>query len=133
MAETFFLSRKSAGAPSGTFAKKSVELCWEQASSASAFAWVTTARNRGSDQLAAGRSYVRVQLAAEQLGIRSQPFSQLLQEYPAMTRLREEFKGEFGVRPGDTAQMLFRLGYAEPTRHSPRRPLSELLRLRPEG
>jgi len=133
VAETFLLGRKSAGEPSGTFAKKSVELCWGQASSASAFAWVTTAKNRGSDQLAAGRSYLRVQLAAEQLGIRSQPFSQLLQEYPAMMRLRQEFKSEFGVRPADTAQMLFRLGYAESTRHSPRRPLSELLRRRPEG
>jgi len=133
MAETFLLSRKSAGDPSGTFAKKSVELCWGQASSASAFAWVTTAQNRGADQLAAGRSYVRAQLAAQQLGIRSQPFSQLLQEYPAMTRLREEFKGEFDVGSGDTVQMLFRLGYAEPTPHSPRRQLSKLLTVRHEG
>jgi hypothetical protein len=127
MAESFFLSRSGAADPKGAFAKKSVELAREQASSASAFAWVKTAQNRGADQVAAGRSYVRAQLAAESLGVRTHPFSQLLQEYPAMASLRARFKGEFGVASGETVQMLFRLGYAEPTLHSARRALGGML------
>jgi hypothetical protein len=37
-----------------------------------------------------------------------------------MTRLRDQFKHEFGISRDTTVQMLFRLGYAEATRHSPR-------------
>jgi hypothetical protein len=127
LAESLFLSRSRAADPKGGFATKSVELAREQASSASAFAWVKTAQNRGSDQVAAGRSYVRAQLAAESLGVRTHPFSQLLQEYPAMASLRAQFEGEFGVTSGETVQMLFRLGYAEPTLHSARRALGGML------
>jgi hypothetical protein len=127
IAESFFLSRAGAADPKGAFAKKSVELTWQQASSASAFALLKTARNEGADQISAGRSFVRAQLAAESLGIRTQPFSQLLQEYPAMASLREQFNREFGVASGQTVQMLFRLGYAERTVHSARRALAGML------
>lgn len=126
MAETFFISRKDAVDPSGSFAKKSIELAWEQASSAPAFALITTPGNERSDQLDAGRSFVRAQLAATSLGIRTQPHFQLLQEYPAMMSLQRDFVSAFGIA-GRTVQMLFRLGHAAATRHSPRRPLEALL------
>ncbi len=126
IAETFLLSRASAADPEGSFAKKSVALTWEQAASASAFALLTTSDNTRSAQLAAGQSYVRAQLAAEARGIRTQPFSQLLQEYAAMLPLRQKLDVALGIRASSTPQMLFRLGYAEPTVHSPRRCVAAL-------
>ncbi len=127
MAETFFLSRDSAANPEGSFSRKSVELTWEQASSASAFALLTTSDNTREAQFAAGRSYVRAQLAAEARGIRTQPFSQLLQEYAAMLPLRRQLDAALGIPGSTTPQMLFRLGFAEPTVRSPRRSVAALL------
>jgi hypothetical protein len=125
-AETFLLSRQAAADPSGSFAQKSIDLTWRQASSAPAFALITTAGNERADQLDAGRAFVRAQLAAASLGIRTQPHYQILQEYPAMAVLTRRFMADFGTG-NRTVQMLFRLGHAEATRHSPRRPLSALL------
>jgi nitroreductase len=126
VAETFLLSREAAVDPSGAFAKKSIDLTWQQASSAPAFAIITTPANERADQLDAGRSFVRAQLAATSLGIRTQPHFQLLQEYPAMTNLQRSFIAAFGTADR-TVQMLFRLGHAAATRHSPRRPLEAVL------
>jgi hypothetical protein len=130
IAERFFLDRSTAADPAGAFARKAVALCFEQARSASAFGILMTAGNDRAHQLEAGRSYVRAQLAAELAGVRSQPFSQLLQEYPAMTGLRAEMRARYDVPPGWTVQMIFRVGYAAPTPHAPRRPLTALLRHR---
>jgi hypothetical protein len=116
-------TRRSA---SGSFAKKSVELTWEEASSASAFGLLTTPGNERSDQLDAGRSFVRAQLSATSSGIQSQPHFQLLEEYAAMAPLAARFRRAFAPS-GRTVQMLFRLGYAEATVHSPRRSLTVLL------
>lgn len=128
VAETFFLSRARAADPKGSFARKSVELTGEQAASAAAFAVLTTAADKPSEQLRAGRAYVRAQLGAEALGIRTQPLSQILQDYPAMAGLRAELTSELALAPGTTVQMLFRLGYAAPTSPSPRRPLAAFVR-----
>jgi hypothetical protein len=116
--------------PAGSFAKKSIELAWEQASSASAFGLLTTPANERSDQLDAGRGFVRAQLSATSFGIQSQPHSQLLEEYAAMLPLAERFRRSFAPS-GRTVQMLFRLGYAEATLHSPRRPFTALLERAP--
>ena len=53
------------------------------------FVWLATARNTRSDQIAAGRTYVRQHLLATQLGIGMHPMSQALQEFVEMKPQRE--------------------------------------------
>lgn len=101
--------------------------------SARAFGWLATPDNARPTQVAAGRAYVRLQLAATRLGVALQPHSQTLQEYPEMAELQATMKRETGTAqtgttPGETLQMFFRLGYAGDPGPSPRRPIDSFVR-----
>lgn len=96
--------------------------------SARAFGWLSTPDNARPTQVAAGRAFVRLQLAATRLGVGLQPHSQTLQEYPEMAELQAAMKRETGTPPGETLQMFFRLGYAGDPGPSPRRPLESFVR-----
>lgn len=89
---------------------------------AMAFVWLATPGNGRAQQIAAGRDYVRVNLAATAEGVAMQPFSQALQEFPKMRPHFERMRESLGVAPGDTLQMFARLGHAAPVRPSPRWP-----------
>ncbi|MDD5056431.1 MAG: hypothetical protein PHQ60_01070 [Sideroxydans sp.] len=99
------------------------------ANSAMGWIWQVTRGNSRSQQVEAGRAFVRMQLAATQCGVALHPMSQALQEYPEM---REQFLGlhrDLGTDPQrDTIQMLARIGYAPDTAPAPRRKLSDLIR-----
>ena len=89
--------------------------------SAPAFGWLASTGNDRSTQVAAGRAWVRLQLAAGALGVALQPHSQTLQEYPEMEALRAAMRAETGVASDETLQMFFRLGYAADPGPSSRR------------
>ncbi len=127
IAETFVLSRPKAADPNGAFAESAVTQTAEQASSAPAFAALVTKTNTRLDQVLTGRAYARVQLTATSLGLKMQPFSQVLQEYPEMAELQLRMKQTLNVPPDQTVQMLFRLGHAKPNPHTPRRDVSSLI------
>jgi hypothetical protein len=96
--------------------------------SAMAFGWLSTGGNRRGDQLNAGASWIRLQLAAARDGLGMQPFSQALQEFPEMTEMFEEIHDFVGIRlPARTedgrVQGLFRFGYAKVSPPAPRWPL----------
>lgn len=98
------------------------------------FVWLSGA-NRRSDQLAAGRAYVRLQLKATELGLGVHPMSQALQEFPEMAphyaRAHQLMLGlPAPARLQDaTVQMFCRMGYAQtPARPTPRRPMTALVR-----
>ena len=95
--------------------------------SARAFGWISSGDNARTTQIAVGRAYVRLQLAATALGVVLQPHSQTLQEYPEMAELRVAMHRETGTPGGATLQMFFRLGYAGDPGPSPRRPLSSFV------
>ncbi|WP_298934428.1 twin-arginine translocation pathway signal protein [uncultured Ramlibacter sp.] len=102
--------------------------------SAMGFAWLATPGNSHSQQIEAGRAYVRMQLKASELGLGVHPMSQALQEFPEMAAHYEEAHRRLLGRPaprgpGDaTLQMFCRLGYpAAPVEAAPRRPLQALL------
>ncbi len=95
--------------------------------SARAFGWIASGDNTRTTQIAVGRSYVRLQLAATSLGVALQPHSQTLQEYPEMADLRAAVHRETGTPDGATLQMFFRLGYAGDPGPSPRRPLQSFV------
>ena len=97
--------------------------------SAPAFGWIASAGNSRPTQIAAGRAWVRLQLAATGLGVSLQPHSQTLQEYPEMADLMAAMRKETGVAAGETLQMFFRLGYAPDPGPSPRRALASFVRV----
>ena len=85
-----------------------------------AFVWLITPGNTRRDQLAAGASWVRLNLATTGMGLALHPVSQSLQEYPEMGTLYQEAHRVLGAAPGHTVQMLGRLGYGPDTAPSPR-------------
>ena len=84
-----------------------------------AYLWLTTPGNGRAEQLAAGRDWLRVNLAATAAGLALHPISQALQEY-------SEVAGPYGemhallAPEGDRLQMLGRLGYAGAVPPTPR-------------
>jgi nitroreductase len=98
------------------------------------FAWVATPGNTRSQQIEAGRAYVRLQLKATELGVGMHPMSQALQEFkemqPHFEAAHRLLLGRGAPRgAGDaTVQMFCRLGYtAQPAPATPRRPLQAFL------
>jgi hypothetical protein len=83
-----------------------------------AFVWQVTQGNSRAEQLAAGRDWLRLNLAATALGLALQPVSQALQEFPAMAGPYREIHALLAA--GGTVQMLGRLGH--PLRAAPPTP-----------
>jgi hypothetical protein len=127
-AEHFVLSREKAADPSGAFAQGAVEATRAQAESAAAFGVLVTNANDRRTQLLAGRAYARVALTATSLGLAMHPMSQSLQEYPEMAETKSRLARAIGLADGSTVQMLFRLGHAAPTEHTPRRDVRAILK-----
>jgi hypothetical protein len=128
LAETFILDRAGASDPNGAFAKGAVDQAREQARSAAAFGALTSDQNTRRAQVVAGRAYARVALTATARGLAMHPMSQALEEYPDMAVTKQRLERELALSSGRTVQMLFRLGHAEVTPHTPRRDVQSLLR-----
>ncbi|MGP9819784.1 Acg family FMN-binding oxidoreductase [Salinarimonas sp. NSM] len=92
------------------------------------FLWVTTGGNARSDQIAAGRDWMRLNLAATSLGLGLHPLSQALQEFPEMADHAARMRARLDVPPGETLQMLGRLGYGPEVPPSPRWPAAAAIR-----
>lgn len=91
--------------------------------------WLITDDNSRVAQVQAGRSYVRLNLLATQLGVAMHPVSQILQEYPEMQNLQRQFNQHLGIRATQKVQMFFRLGYQDSPGPSPRRNLADIVRV----
>jgi nitroreductase len=126
VAENFVLSRDGMDAPDSGFSKTAVEMTYDQAASAQAFVVLATRANDRRTQLRAGAAYLRLHLAATRLGIQVHPLSQATQEYADMTALRHRLH-VMAASPGETVQMLLRLGYADPVEYTPRRRVASLM------
>ncbi|MEZ9232997.1 twin-arginine translocation pathway signal protein [Vibrio amylolyticus] len=127
IAENFFLSRESVEKDPTDFGQQAVTMTKAAVDSAQTFAWFTTPSNSRLDQVLIGHTYGRLNLLTSAMGIAQQPLSQVLQEYQDMIPLQQHFKQVFGIQEHETVQMLVRLGYAEPTKHSPRRSINALV------
>lgn len=93
-----------------------------------ALIWVTTPGNSRTDQLEAGRRYVRANLRATQLGLAMHPMSQALQEYPEMAAPYAKAHALLGATGTERVQMQARIGYGPAIGPSPRWPLETHLR-----
>lgn len=87
-----------------------------------AYAVITSKGNTRVDQIGAGRDWIRLHLAATGQGLAMQPVSQALQEYTEMSEHYAQVH-ELLAAPGETVQMLGRLGYGPTIDASPRWPL----------
>lgn len=121
------MSREKAMTP-GTFAHQGgIDYAMGYMDSSMAFGWLTTDGNGREAQLDAGRAYLRLNLAATAMGLGMHPLSQLLQEYPEIGGLQQEFLAYTATPASQRVQMLFRMGYAPPPGPSPRRPLPDII------
>ncbi|HZF77769.1 MAG TPA: hypothetical protein VE033_18275, partial [Acetobacteraceae bacterium] len=91
-----------------------------------AHVWLVTAPGRAAE-LAAGRDWLRLNLAATGLGLSVQPISQALQEFPEMAAAHAEIHAALAPE-GGRVQMLGRLGYSAPVPPTPRWPVETRLR-----
>jgi len=92
-----------------------------------AYAVITTPTKTRIDQIAAGRRWVRLNLAATGLGLSLQPVSQCLQEYPEMAAAYTRAQ-DLLATAGETVQVLGRLGYGPAVPPTPRWPLETRMR-----
>lgn len=98
------------------------------ADTARGFVWIVTADSSRANQIAAGRAYVRSNLAAADQGLAMQPWSQGLQEYATQKPVYEALHKAL-ASGGGRIQMLSRIGYPkEALRPAPRRGLAAQLR-----
>jgi hypothetical protein len=93
-----------------------------------AFLWMLSDSNDRATQVAAGRAYARVQLAATAHGVSMQPLQQALQEYPEQAAPHAEIRRLLGAaRPAQTVQMWARVGYAPAVQPAPRRGVDAII------
>ncbi len=119
--------REGARDPQASSTKNQVEKYRQLFEATPSFVWLTGLGNSRIHQLAAGRSYVRLNLLATQLGLGLHPVSQALQEYPEMASLFDEARRLCRVGADETLQMLARIGYATRVAPAPRWPLEAKL------
>jgi hypothetical protein len=92
-----------------------------------AYAAILTPGNSRADQIAAGRRWLRLNLATTAQGLALHPVSQALQEYAEMAAPRATVHALLAA-PGETVQMLGRLGYGPATPPTPRWPVETRMR-----
>lgn len=119
--------RAEARDPKGSSTNSQIEKYRQLFESTPDFVWLTGLGNSRNHQLAAGRSYLRLNLLATQLGLGLHPVSQALQEYPEMAPLFVEARRLCRVGADETLQMLARIGYGSAVTPAPRWPLEAKL------
>ena len=120
------MTREGQADPTSGEFQQSLEFLRKAALATPAYGVITTTGNSREDQIAAGRDWLRLHLAASGLGLAMQPMSQALQEYPEQAELYDRVHSMLAA-PGETVQMLGRLGYGPSAGPSPRWPLETRL------
>jgi hypothetical protein len=121
------ISRAELLDPQSSASRQGVAMYKAMLEATPAYAVLTSGGNGRIDQIEAGRRWLRLNLAATGLGLSIHPVSQALQEFAQM---KPHFEAAHALlaRPGETVQMLGRLGYGPKTPPSPRWPLEARLR-----
>jgi hypothetical protein len=106
---------------------QSLDFLKSLAATAAGFVWLATPANSRAEQIAAGRSYFRLNTQAAAEGLAVHPWSQSLQEYASMAPLFAQVHKRLAPG-GERLQMLVRIGYAHPVKPAPRRGLAAQIR-----
>jgi hypothetical protein len=124
MARTGLFSREVALDTTSMAYRQGAAAVFANTDTAMGHVWQVTDANTRADQIAAGRDWVRINLAATAQGLGIQPLSQALQEYPEMAGPYREIHAMLAPG-GGTVQMWARIGYGPDVAPSPRWPLEE--------
>ncbi|MBV7409043.1 twin-arginine translocation pathway signal protein [Maritimibacter sp. DP1N21-5] len=119
MALTGTFSREAALAQDSLAYEGGLKAVFANADTAMGHLWQITPTNTRVDQIAAGRDWLRLNLATTRAGLGLQPLSQALQEYPEMAGLYAEVHDRLAPA-GGTVQMFARIGYGPDIAQSPR-------------
>jgi hypothetical protein len=117
--------------PGSTGHKQAISRYDKYTATAPAFFWLSTVGNTRTQQVQAGRAFVRSQLAAVPFGVGVHPLSQALQEFAEMKPHYDFIHQRLLGKPtaSETLQMFCRIGYptvrVEP---SPRRGVQAIMR-----
>lgn len=115
--------------PQSTASAQGAAMWKNLADTAPAFISLSSDDNSRATQLAAGRAYARMNLAATAHGLSMHPWSMALQEYPEMAELYQEQQSMLGGTAEAPIQMLARIGYAPTIPPAPRRGLDAQLKV----
>ena len=113
------MSREAAADPQNPGTRAAIEETTASIESASGMALIVTPDNQRTDQIRAGRDWLRLNLAATGAGLALRPVSQALQEYAAVRPFYDEIHRDFAPA-GHTVQMLGLLGYGAIPPRTPR-------------
>lgn len=127
MKMTGIVTPKGLDTPGSTAFKEGLKMYEPIIHSSQGFVWVTSVTDSRLEQLQAGRAWVRMNLAAQKIGLCMHPLSQILQEFPEMAEPYEAIRFELNVGAGGAVQMLGRIGYTKFPAPSPRWPLESKL------
>ncbi len=122
LALTGLFSREIALDQSSMAYQQGLDAVYANADTAMGHLWQVTRGNTRRDQIAAGRDWLRLNLATTAAGLGLQPLSQALQEYPEMAGLYADIHAALAPG-GGTVQMFARIGYGPEVGQSPRWPL----------
>ncbi len=120
------LTKETMRDPNSTAWQQGLDMYEPVTRSAMGYVWVKTQGNDRIAQIKAGRSWVRMNLAATAQGLGLHPLSQILQEYEEMAALYAQIHEEL-AQPNQTIQMLGRVGYGKAPTPAPRWPLEAKL------
>lgn len=99
----------------------------EMLDNTSSFGWLISPDNSRTTQLQSGAAWVRINQAATALGLAMHPVSQILQEFPEMAALYDQYHDYLAVAVPARVQGFFRFGYAANPEPSPRWPVESLI------
>jgi hypothetical protein len=122
------LSRQAMLDPASTAFREQIPVLKAPVDTAMAFLWLKTAGNSRAGQIAAGRDYVRLNLAATAVGLSMHPLSQALQEFEEMRPHFLAMRETLVAGDNATLQMFVRLGYGPAVEGAPRWPVHTRIR-----
>jgi hypothetical protein len=120
---TGMMTRENVGDPTSLSFSEGLKIFHEKLYSAMGYVWVTSRGNSRTDQILAGKDWVRLNMRATKLGLAVHPLSQALQEYAEMDKSYTNLHRALGVKAPARVQMFARIGYGPETQPSPRWPL----------
>ncbi len=132
LAKTGLFDRSTFPAPDSSATRGQIQDFDALTSSTPGYLWLVSEGNQRSQQIAAGRAYARINLAATAAGLALHPNEQALQEFDAVAEPYRAIHALLDApQPGHTVQMLARLGYlpagTAPRPPAPRRGLARQL------
>lgn len=124
---TGIVSHKGLDTPGSTAYEEGLKMYQPIIHSAQGFVWIKGDDTSRLGELQAGRAWVRMNLAAQRIGLCVHPLSQILQEFPEMSEPYNAIRDELSVKPDGVIHMLGRVGYTRFPAASPRWPVESKL------